>query len=191
MRPKQIHCEPPTPHDEYFRSPAVRAKSRRKLSWPPSYKRSAGERGIPANLPWTPASRFKMRTSLVPLLLAAGAAHAKYIVPGGRWHDTDGNLINAHAGGVTVDPETGKFFWFGEYKIEGQEEGGGVTVYSSEDLATWTYEGLALGRFVRSIPLRPRADRPQNPSRATPTFQPSISSRGRRWHTARARTSIT
>ncbi|GME65150.1 Glycoside hydrolase family 43 [Neofusicoccum parvum] len=85
-----------------------------------------------------------MRTSLVPLLLAAGAAHAKYIVPGGRWHDTDGNLINAHAGGVTVDPETGKFFWFGEYKIEGQEEGGGVTVYSSEDLATWTYEGLAL-----------------------------------------------
>ncbi|EOD50615.1 putative galactan -beta-galactosidase protein [Neofusicoccum parvum UCRNP2] len=85
-----------------------------------------------------------MRTSLVSLLLAAGAAHAKYIVPGGRWHDTDGNLINAHAGGVTVDPETGKFFWFGEYKIEGQEEGGGVTVYSSEDLATWTYEGLAL-----------------------------------------------
>ncbi|OAF60384.1 hypothetical protein VC83_03267 [Pseudogymnoascus destructans] len=38
-------------------------------------------------------------------------AQAKYIVPGGRWHDTDGNLINAHAGGVTVDRE-GKFWWF-------------------------------------------------------------------------------
>ncbi|KAK7704041.1 hypothetical protein SLS57_010630 [Botryosphaeria dothidea] len=85
-----------------------------------------------------------MLKSILSLLLAAGAAHAKYIVPGGRWHDTEGNLVNAHAGGVTIDPETGKFFWFGEYKIEGQEEGGGVTVYSSEDLATWTYEGLAL-----------------------------------------------
>ena len=38
----------------------------------------------------------------------------------------------------------GKFFWFGEYKIEGQEEGGGVSVYSSDDLATWEPHGLAL-----------------------------------------------
>ncbi|OJD33360.1 galactan-beta-galactosidase [Diplodia corticola] len=82
--------------------------------------------------------------ALFSVLFAAVVAHAKYIVPGGRWHDTDGNLINAHAGGITVEPETGKFYWFGEYKIEEQEEGGGVTVYSSEDLATWTYEGLAL-----------------------------------------------
>ncbi|ELR06634.1 hypothetical protein GMDG_08107 [Pseudogymnoascus destructans 20631-21] len=48
-------------------------------------------------------------------------AQAKYIVPGGRWHDTDGNLINAHAGGVTVDRE-GKFWWFGEYKPQDQVE---------------------------------------------------------------------
>lgn len=64
---------------------------------------------------------------------------------GARWHDTDGNIFNAHAGGLAVDQETGRFYWFGEYKVEGQVEGGGVSVYSSDDLATWTSHGLALG----------------------------------------------
>lgn len=77
-------------------------------------------------------------------LLFASLAASKWIVPGGRWRDTEGGLVNAHAGGVTLDPETGKFFWFGEYKVEGQEEGGGVSVYSSDDLATWEFHGLAL-----------------------------------------------
>ncbi|KAL1880591.1 hypothetical protein VTK73DRAFT_5396 [Phialemonium thermophilum] len=78
------------------------------------------------------------------LLLLVGLTGARYIVPGARWTDTDGNIINAHAGGVTVDPKTGKFWWFGEYKIEGHTEGAGVSVYSSDDLATWTSHGLAL-----------------------------------------------
>ncbi|KAI5198828.1 carbohydrate-binding module family 35 protein [Aureobasidium subglaciale EXF-2481] len=82
---------------------------------------------------WKPLSYF----------LLAAAAQAKYIVPGARWIDTDGNLVNAHAGGVTVGKD-GKFYLFGEYKIEGQTEGGGVSVYSSDDLATWTSHGLAL-----------------------------------------------
>lgn len=77
-------------------------------------------------------------------LLLAGLSGAKYVVPGGRWYDTDGDLISAHAGGITVDEETGKFWWFGEYKIEGQTEGGGVSVYSSDDLVTWEHHGLAL-----------------------------------------------
>ncbi|KAI0179771.1 carbohydrate-binding module family 35 protein [Hypoxylon sp. FL1284] len=76
------------------------------------------------------------------LLLGAMTTQAKYIVPGARWRDTDGNLVNAHAGNVMI--ENGTFWWFGEYKVEGQEEGGGVSVYSSEDLATWTSHGLAL-----------------------------------------------
>ncbi|KAH8596313.1 glycosyl hydrolase [Bisporella sp. PMI_857] len=74
-------------------------------------------------------------------------AQAKYIVPGARWLDTDGKLINAHAGGITVD-KNGTFWWFGEYKIEKQTEGGGVSVYSSEDLATWKHHGLALEPIV-------------------------------------------
>lgn len=69
---------------------------------------------------------------------------ARYIVPGGRWRDADGNIISAHAGNVILDPQSGNFFWFGEYKVEGQTEGGGVSVYSSRDLATWEYHGLAL-----------------------------------------------
>jgi hypothetical protein len=77
------------------------------------------------------------------LLLLAAAATAKYIVPGGRWRDTEGNLVNAHAGCVTVD-KNGTFWLFGEYKVEGQVEGGGISVYSSPDLATWKHHGLAL-----------------------------------------------
>ncbi|GAB1193728.1 hypothetical protein APSETT444_002956 [Aspergillus pseudonomiae] len=78
------------------------------------------------------------------LLLYGAVAQSKYIVPGGRWLDTDGNLANAHAGCITFDEATGRFWWYGEYKTEGQEEGGGVSVYSSEDLATWESHGLAL-----------------------------------------------
>lgn len=89
-------------------------------------------------------------SSLLGLSLAV-VAQGKYIVPGGRWRDTDGELVNAHAGGVLFDDKTEKFWWFGEYKIEGQEEGGGVSVYSSDDLATWEAHGLAL-----SVSLSPR-----------------------------------
>lgn len=85
---------------------------------------------------------------LLPLillnLLYAASVTAKYIVPGGRWLDTAGNLVNAHAGIVTVDKDTGKFWLFGEYKIQGQVEGAGFSAYSSDDLATWEYHGLAL-----------------------------------------------
>jgi hypothetical protein len=79
------------------------------------------------------------------LIALAIITEAKWIVPGARWRDTEGGLINAHAGGVTVDHVTGRYFWFGEYKTEGQEEGGGISVYSSNDLATWKNEGIALG----------------------------------------------
>lgn len=80
--------------------------------------------------------------------LLASAAQAKYIVPGGRWQDTEGNLVNAHAGNVYFDKDSSKFWLFGEYKIEGQEEGGGISVYSSDDLGTWESHGLALGRLT-------------------------------------------
>lgn len=78
----------------------------------------------------------------LPLYLALAAA--VYIVPGARWYDTTGALISAHGGNVLLDPASGRFFWFGEYKTAAQPEGGGVSVYSSADLATWTPHGLAL-----------------------------------------------
>ncbi|KAI1100776.1 carbohydrate-binding module family 35 protein [Jackrogersella minutella] len=85
---------------------------------------------------------LKMWLSSGLLLFSACIAQAKYIVPGARWRATDGSLVNAHAGGVVFD--NGTFWWFGEYKIEGHVEGAGVSVYSSPDLATWTFHGLAL-----------------------------------------------
>lgn len=89
---------------------------------------------------------------LPPALAAVCAVTvaARYIVPGARWRDTDGNLVNAHAGSVSFDEVSSKFWWFGEYKVEGQEEGGGVSVYSSKDLATWEHHGLALGKWVET-----------------------------------------
>lgn len=79
--------------------------------------------------------------------LLAVPTQGRYIVPGGRWHDTNGSVINAHGAGITFDHQSGRFWWFGEYKTEKQPEGGGVAVYSSEDLSTWTFGGLALGIF--------------------------------------------
>jgi hypothetical protein len=87
-----------------------------------------------------------MLLSLTVNLLTASLAAAIYIVPGGRWRDTNGDIVNAHAGCVTVDHETGKFYLFGEYKTEEQPEGGGISVYSSNDLRTWEPHGLALGK---------------------------------------------
>lgn len=78
-------------------------------------------------------------------LAFAALVSAVFIVPGGPWRDTNGNLVNAHAGGVTFDEATKKYWLFGEYKVKGQTEGGGVRVHSSEDLATWEDHGLALG----------------------------------------------
>ncbi|KAH7264649.1 hypothetical protein MRS44_012037 [Fusarium solani] len=85
-----------------------------------------------------------MAVNLLATLVFAACASAKWIVPGARWLDTDGNIFNAHAGGLCVDQESGRFYWFGEHKTQGQEEGGGISVYSSDDLATWTSHGLAL-----------------------------------------------
>lgn len=86
--------------------------------------------------------------ALAPLLFP-GLTTARYMVPGARWLDTDGNLINAHAGNIISVPassnsSTSTLYWFGEYKPSNQSEGAGVSVYSSPDLATWTNHGLAL-----------------------------------------------
>lgn len=88
---------------------------------------------------------------VLPAFLASLLAipvNCKYIVPGGRWHDTNGSVINAHGAGITYDQKSGKFWWFGEYKTQEHPEGGGVSVYSSEDLSVWTYGGLALCMLI-------------------------------------------
>lgn len=56
------------------------------------------------------------------------------------WYDTDGQLINAHGGGILYANK--KYYWFGEKR--GKQVSQGVTVYSSKDLYSWQYEGVAL-----------------------------------------------
>jgi hypothetical protein len=108
--------------------------------------------------------------SIIAGFVFTSLASGKWIAPGGRWKDTDGNTINAHAGSVTWDHVTGKYFWFGEYKTEEQEEGGGVRVYSSDDLGTWTNHGLALG-IVSTLSVRLYSQLSQtNSSRRRPSL---------------------
>lgn len=62
---------------------------------------------------------------------------------GEQWLDTDGNLINAHGGGIIYD--NGRYWWYGEHRpAKGHSSTVGVTCYSSPDLREWTYEGVAL-----------------------------------------------
>ncbi len=62
------------------------------------------------------------------------------------WPDNNGVHINAHGGGVIV--HEGRFWWYGEHKIDGKAgnnaHGAAVHVYSSKDLVHWQDEGAAL-----------------------------------------------
>lgn len=63
--------------------------------------------------------------------------------PGDLWFDTDGNIINAHGGGILY--HEGKYYWFGEHKGERSNAAlVGVTCYSSSDLYNWKNEGIAM-----------------------------------------------
>jgi beta-xylosidase len=67
------------------------------------------------------------------------------IQSGERWLDSDGVHINAHGGGVLF--HKGRYYWFGEHKIEGTAGNRahvGVSCYGSDDLCNWENEGIAL-----------------------------------------------
>ena len=68
------------------------------------------------------------------------------IKPAQVWLDDKGNRINAHGGGVNFFE--GKYYWYGEHKLEGKSEAqfadGGIHCYSSVDLINWKDEGVVL-----------------------------------------------
>lgn len=67
----------------------------------------------------------------------------KTIVPGKIWRDTDGNVINAHGGGILF--REGVYYWFGEHRPKsGFVTEKGINCYSSTDLYHWKYEGISL-----------------------------------------------
>ncbi|MCG6191207.1 glycoside hydrolase family 43 protein [Maribellus maritimus] len=70
---------------------------------------------------------------------------SKSFKPGEVWPDDNGIHINAHGGGILFFE--GKYYWFGEHKVEGRRGNQarvGVHCYSSEDLYNWKDEGIAL-----------------------------------------------
>ena len=61
------------------------------------------------------------------------------------WHDTAGHVINAHGG--CVMEHGGRYWLYGEHKVYGTQGNVahvGVHCYSSDDLASWRDEGIAL-----------------------------------------------
>ncbi|MDO9542947.1 MAG: glycoside hydrolase family 43 protein [Kiritimatiellia bacterium] len=65
--------------------------------------------------------------------------------PGELWLDNNQIPINAHGGGMLH--HDGRYYWFGEHKIEGEAGNWarvGVHVYSSGDLYNWRDDGIAL-----------------------------------------------
>jgi beta-xylosidase len=75
--------------------------------------------------------------------------------PGQIYPDNKGIHINAHGGGFLFNK--GKYYWFGEHKVEGKSGNKamvGVHCYSSTDLYNWKDEGVAL-TVVKSDTLSP------------------------------------
>ncbi len=89
---------------------------------------------------------------LAAVALATGCATTKKpsvaapeFRPGAIWPDEQGVHINSHGGGILR--HDGRFYWFGEHKVEGDRGNYGwvgVSCYSSTDLYHWRNEGIAL-----------------------------------------------
>lgn len=73
--------------------------------------------------------------------------------PGETWVDTEGNVINAHGGGVLYD--NGVYYWYGEHRPDnGFVTERGIMCYSSTDLYHWKNEGIVMAlSSVQSSPI--------------------------------------
>lgn len=82
---------------------------------------------------------------LAPLQAQSAGGMPPPFHPGELWPDTAGVPINAHGGGFLF--HDGTYFWFGEFKTEGEagnRANVGISVYSSKDLYQWKNGGIAL-----------------------------------------------
>lgn len=80
---------------------------------------------------------------IVPSLPVLGASgEPQQFSSGEVWLDTDGEVINAHGGGILY--RDGTYYWFGEFKRKGASARDGISCYSSTNLVDWKNEGIAL-----------------------------------------------
>ena len=93
--------------------------------------------------------------SLTGLAFACNSLPEKEIINGDVWCDTNGEVINAHGGGILYHDSL--YYWYGEYKGDStyrlewvktwecwRTEAGGISCYSSKDLVKWKFEGIVL-----------------------------------------------
>ena len=84
-------------------------------------------------------------TTAFAVIISFVFSQNKSFKSGTLWLDNNGKHINAHGGGFLYDK--GKYYWFGEHKIEGRKGNTaqvGVHCYSSTDLYNWKDESIAL-----------------------------------------------
>jgi len=65
-----------------------------------------------------------------------------FIHNGIPWFDDQGSIVNAH--GACIVEDNGRYYLFGEYKSNGVNAFFGFGCYSSDDLVSWKFEGIAL-----------------------------------------------
>ena len=80
------------------------------------------------------AAKFRV-TGENPVAVDRLPAQAGQILSGKAWLDTEGNLIQAHGGGILKRGDT--YYWYGEDKSTGYNNKVGVDGYASEDLVNW------------------------------------------------------
>jgi beta-galactosidase len=93
--------------------------------------------------------------AVITLMACSNSKTEQQIEPGEPWQDTEGQLINAHGGGILYDQ--GTYYWYGEYKkgptkkVEEiidwecyRTDAVGISCYSSKDLMNWHFEGIVL-----------------------------------------------
>ncbi len=91
----------------------------------------------------------KIILSLAIIFAAAANLYSKpkadSFIPGVEWLDNNGVAINAHGGGILF--HKGRYYWYGEHKIEGGAGNVamvGIHCYSSADLYNWKDEGIVM-----------------------------------------------
>jgi hypothetical protein len=93
---------------------------------------------------------LKIKTLILTLVIfslsiVCNAQNHSFFQPGKIWYDTDGNPINAHAGGILYHNST--YYWYGQIMIPGKRGSDswvGVSCYSSKDLYNWENKGIAM-----------------------------------------------
>ena len=86
-----------------------------------------------------------MRKLFLALLACCGAgmAFSSGVIKNGiQWHDQNGRPVSGHGAGMIH--ENGRYWLYGEYKTDSANVFTGFARYSSDNLADWRFDGLAL-----------------------------------------------